>query len=654
MSQSSNFLSLGKYDLLEKVGEGGFGIVYRAQDPLLDRQVAVKVLRSDLASSPEFIERFRREARLAASLRHPNIVTVIEVGSEAGRYFLVMDYLSGGSLSQRLKAGEPMSLAETIAILRPISEALDFAHKRTIIHRDIKPANIMFDAEGQPVLMDFGLVKNISETGLTTTGQVLGSVEYMAPEQIQGESLSPAADLYALGVVAYQMLTGQTPFSGKSPFDVQKKHVHHPAPDPRQFNPGLPPEACAVLERALAKDPSSRYSNARSMIQELAEIQQRYARLQAETLLKEAQGAMSDQDFDLAISHLEQVQALHPTDDTQSLLGEARQRKAALAEYHVLLAHQEEINRQLVELISNAPWLKPERETPPAEAVEVPVEMPVQNDLVDTPQLEPLKPEKMVIPMLATSREDRMTIPLAPGVDFELIHIPAGDFWLGSEIDDPFAEADEKPQHKLHLPDYWIGATPVTYAQYDVFLRSQQTPSFEIPSGKENHPITKTTLADILAFCAWLSRKTDLTISLPNEPEWEKAARGSDALRFPWGFDEPDDRRCNFGDAVSDTTAVRTYSPLGDSPYGCSDMSGNVWELTRSRYYKSLFFGTVYRYPYLLDEEREKSSNKGVLVLRGGSFQTNATKVRCSYRRPADPLNAPIGFRVVMYPTRRS
>ena len=181
MTDQKAFSKIGKYEILEEIGSGGFGIVYRGHDPMLDRDVAIKVLRADVATSVDFVERFRKEARLAASLRHPNIATVIEVDEHDGRYFLVMDYFPGGPLSVLLKEGEPLPLAQVVELLLPLAEALDHAHSKGVIHRDVKPSNAILDEDGHPVLTDFGLVKSLTEESDTTTGVVFGSAEYMAP-----------------------------------------------------------------------------------------------------------------------------------------------------------------------------------------------------------------------------------------------------------------------------------------------------------------------------------------------------------------------------------------------------------------------------------------------------------------------------------------
>ena len=348
---------LGKYEILERVGDGGFGIVYHARDPKLDRQVAIKVLRSDLASAPDFVDRFRREARLAASLRHPNIVSIIEVNDDAeGHLYLVMDYLPGGSLAQQMETDKPMQLSRAVEVLGPIAEALDYAHSRNIIHRDVKPANIMFGEDGKPVLTDFGLVKSTLETGTTTTGITLGTAEYMAPEQIQGKEVGPATDLYALGIMAYQMLTGRAPFKGNTPFDVQSKHVHDAPPDPRTLNPVLPGDVVPILIQALAKEPAQRFSSGKAFVSELKNALKRLVEQKTAELYSSARSDMDNLKFKTAVEKLQQALAIQPDQKFTQLIEECERRTAVWKQVQNLQEQKSDASRQLEKLAADENW----------------------------------------------------------------------------------------------------------------------------------------------------------------------------------------------------------------------------------------------------------------------------------------------------------
>ena len=350
--------TLGKYELLDKIGEGGYGIVYKGRDPLLEREVAIKVLRADIASAPDFIERFRREARLAASLRHPNIVAVIEVGEQDGRYYLVMEYLDGEVLSARLKAGQPLPLSQAVEILRPLAEALDYAHGRGLVHRDVKPSNIILSDGGKrPVLTDFGLVKSMSESGLTTTGVSLGTVEYMAPEQILGQEAGPAADQYALGVVAYQMLTGQVPFGGTTPYAVQKGHAEQAIPDPRAINPLLPDQITGMLRKALAKNASERYENCGEFVNALNSIVLSVGEAQAAQALKAAQQLMEARQFDEALEKLAEVSSIQTDERFSALHRECLRRKNISLRFEALQNQMDKISNEIDGLATQEKWL---------------------------------------------------------------------------------------------------------------------------------------------------------------------------------------------------------------------------------------------------------------------------------------------------------
>jgi hypothetical protein len=260
---------LGKYEIKAEIGRGGMGSVYLGYDPLLDRQVAVKVLAPHLVWDHEFVERFLREARAAARLKHPNIVTVFDVGQEAGWYYFVMEHLAGETLASCLQAHGALPVSEALSVLRSLAAALDYAHHRGIVHRDVKPGNAILGPEGQVTLLDFGIARAAQEGRLTGTGTVVGTPEYMSPEQARGMSVDARTDQYSLGVVAYQILCGQVPFQADSTLALMYKIVHEPPPPLSQYRPDLPPEVGAVLERALAKEPGARYACTSAFVEAL-------------------------------------------------------------------------------------------------------------------------------------------------------------------------------------------------------------------------------------------------------------------------------------------------------------------------------------------------------------------------------------------------
>ena len=269
----------GRYRLGPKIGDGGMAIVYRGLDVRLGRTVAIKVLREQFASDPQFVARFDREAQAVAALNHPNITGIFDVGSDFDEYgeagfdrpYFVMEFIDGPNLKEWIRAHAPLPVDEAVAIVTQVLSGLGYAHARALVHRDIKPQNIMLSQDGTVKVTDFGIAKGLGDTTLTDAGTGLGTVHYISPEQARGEPATPASDLYAVGVVLYEMLTGRLPFSGDSQIAVAMKHVHEQPTPPHQFNPEVPAPLSAFVLRALAKDPNSRFLSARMMAQSLAD-----------------------------------------------------------------------------------------------------------------------------------------------------------------------------------------------------------------------------------------------------------------------------------------------------------------------------------------------------------------------------------------------
>jgi serine/threonine-protein kinase len=265
-----------RYKIEELLGSGGMSAVYRANDPNLRRIVAVKLIHTHLSKDPDFIRRFEDEAASVAQLRHPNIIQMFDFDHDGETYYMIMEYVPGESLQQRLKRfndeERKLTLEETVHLAGGVCDAVDFAHKRGLIHRDIKPANVMLNLQGDAILMDFGIVKIIGGTQHTATGAVVGTALYMSPEQIRGERPDHRADIYSLGVMLYEMAGGRPPFAADSAMTVMMMHLNDPVPDVSQYNPTIPPALRGVISKALAKDPAQRYQTAGEMASDLRGI----------------------------------------------------------------------------------------------------------------------------------------------------------------------------------------------------------------------------------------------------------------------------------------------------------------------------------------------------------------------------------------------
>ncbi|MDR4886544.1 Stk1 family PASTA domain-containing Ser/Thr kinase [Fredinandcohnia sp. QZ13] len=259
----------GRYKILEVIGGGGMANVYLARDVILERDVAIKVLRLDFSNDEEFIKRFRREAHAATSLAHPNIVSIYDVGEEEDIYYIVMEYVPGQTLKQYIQRNAPLHPKEAINIMLQLTSAITHAHQNQIVHRDIKPQNILIDHDGTVKVTDFGIAVALSSTTITQTNSVLGSVHYLSPEQARGGMSTRKSDIYSLGIVMFELLTGRVPFEGESAVSIALKHLQTDTPSPKRWNATIPQSVENIILKATAKDPFHRYDTAEEMEEDL-------------------------------------------------------------------------------------------------------------------------------------------------------------------------------------------------------------------------------------------------------------------------------------------------------------------------------------------------------------------------------------------------
>src|SRR5918998_850808 len=262
----------GRFRLEEKVGSGGMSSVYRAFDPTLERHVAIKLMHRDISDDADQLERFRREARAVAQLNHPHVVTVIDAGEDDGTPFIVFEYIDGETLKDRIRRLGRLPVSEAVAYAIEIGRALEAAHASMLVHRDVKPQNVLIDRDGRAKVTDFGIARSLEAQGLTATGRVLGTTDYVSPEQALGHEVTGQSDIYSLGIVLYEMLTGEAPFKADTQVAVAMQHVREPLPDVQRRRPEISAALAAVVERAPAKETQNRYATVGEMVHDLEEV----------------------------------------------------------------------------------------------------------------------------------------------------------------------------------------------------------------------------------------------------------------------------------------------------------------------------------------------------------------------------------------------
>jgi serine/threonine-protein kinase len=273
MRKMSNRLLSGRYELLEKIGEGGMAVVYKAKDKLLNRFIAVKILRPEFTKDASFVESFKRESQSAAGLSHPNIVGVYDVGREGNINYIVMELVDGKTLSEVIAEEAPMDYKKVIDITKQLASALKLAHSNNIIHRDVKPHNILITSDGIAKLADFGIAKAVNDATLSTNNSIIGSVHYFSPEQARGNYVDERSDIYSLGIVMYEMLTGKVPFDADNPVSIALKHINDEIVPPTQIVEGIPPALERTVLKATDKYQTNRYKSADELIEELDNIE---------------------------------------------------------------------------------------------------------------------------------------------------------------------------------------------------------------------------------------------------------------------------------------------------------------------------------------------------------------------------------------------
>ena len=706
-------LALGKYRVRDCLGVNGFVETYLVEHVESGVWKALKVAdRRSYLSDPDGFEairqRFRLSAELGQKLEHPNILKEEKFVDEGDRLYLVTEYAPGGSLAKRIlearERGEPIPVDAVVRIGLDVAKGLAYLHERDVVHCDLKPGNVLFGESGRAMVGDLGLVQapwvSGSRVVMRDKGMKLLSPEYMSPEQWHGSKfLTPASDVYSLGTVLFEALTGRL-------YKIVKPGTR--VRDLREEVPGWLDE---LIARMLAVDPASRPWDGSEVEKELKagldrmeQERREKERLAAlKELYRRGKELLDQRKWKEAVAGFEELLKEEPGyEDTEELLAKARkglQRQVARLERED--RRRAEVKPRREEAASGAPgnkrfvagiagifillliggWFvsKTHPKTTPAAVIRTPAatnavgqaaaakftpKLPTRTPTASpTPTSKPPtatpSPPPTLTPTRTISKSKLAALKRRFGI--ECVRVPAGEFIMGSPEGD--GDNDEHPQHKVYLGDYWIGKTEVTNAQFKAFVEAIGYSEFPYwDRNKPNYPVVGVSWYQAVAFTRWLSEVSGLNVRLPTEAEWEKACRGIDGRRYPWGneWDVRTVKRLNFADRHTDyawsdknaddgytlTAPVGSY-PAGASPYGALDMAGNVWEWTSSLYKP---------YPYNANDGREDTESSWYRVLRGGSFIGNSWIVRCADRLRFDPREhiSDFGFRVVCLPSNGS
>jgi eukaryotic-like serine/threonine-protein kinase len=580
-----------KYEVIRRIGSGGMAEVFLARNVAHGALFAVKVLAEHLAQDPRVVARFEGEARLEARLSgHPNIVPVFDIGAGNGLHYIVMPYVQGEDLASFLRREGRVRPYDAANIVAQVAEALSWAEAVGVVHRDLKPANIRLDTSGRAIVLDFGIAKASYGSGdITLPGEGLGTPFYMSPEQFLGEDCDPRSDLYSLGAVFFELLTGERPFQGDSFTEIRKAHLAADRPSIRSCDPELPASYESLVLKLLQKDPQDRFQSAKDLLAALSRL-----------------GVKSDRSTLLPVVDQDPIPAeAAPLREENSPFTNGPDER-----YGVSLPHQPFTN---------------EENRGPEQAAAVAHHPTRRWQAIMGLGLIALTLFFATVAVLVLNRPKAL---LADATG-SMVLVPAGDFVFGD--DSPISS---NRRQKISLPGFYVDQAEVSNAQYKRFCDATGHPP---PASADflpqpMYPVADVTFEDAQAYAAWAGKR------LPTEQEWEKSARGSDGRPYPWGWDPWTE------EIPHDLQPVNSFKAR-QSPVGALNMAGNVFEWTASTFPASDADYAGFKNTVGADSSRQWYS------IKGGSFSLkNDPRHFLTYTRggwPKDGHSPYIGFRCV-------
>ncbi|HVS39253.1 MAG TPA: bifunctional serine/threonine-protein kinase/formylglycine-generating enzyme family protein [Gemmataceae bacterium] len=635
--------TIARYQVRELLGSGAFGAVYRAFDPQLERDVALKVLRPELTASTLAVERFLREAKAAARLRHPHIVPVHDAGRAGDVHYIASAFIRGRTLASAVRPGGVDPRQAAVWTMQ-LASALGYAQQQGVLHRDVKPANAMLDESGALQLMDFGLAAWTQDesTRLTQEGTVMGTPAYMSPEQADGDTanVGPASDVYSAGVVLYQLLTGRLPFEAPRTAGLVYQIVHTAPPPPSARRPGLDPALETICLKAIAKRPAERFATGEEMA---AALRSWLAGVPAEKSSAEWEKETSA-DLSPRSDAMTASLAAGPTTDGRS----PRHGIPPLSWFGLAGA-------AAILILGAAYLLLRLRPSPTAAAPARPAEPPraaAPFDAEEAKRLQQAWADSLGLPV-------ERAVDLGGGVQLNLRLIPPGSFTMGSPEGENGRFPNEGPQHPVEITrPFYLGLTPVTKGQFAAFAQEDGYQTEAEKRGEvgtwrkptelfipfvqvDDDPVVCVNWNDAMQFCRWLSKKGGAACGLPTEAEWEYACRAGTTTAYFFGADVKQLGDYQWFHGNNTATHPLLVGRKRPNVWGLYDMGGNVCQLCAD-YYGDYKEG-------LCRDPRGADSGDGY-VLRSGSWANDAPYCRSAFRdhTDADSRWGHLGFRVAV------